>query len=275
METKNKNYSTISELQNYLDESKLLFDYIIEEIKKPMKPFSDYVKIDSPVFYKVEINPETKRLIEKETTYYDIEVFEEYFEKENFLLGQKFHIIGNNRIYGEVFYKVYSLYFTDKWFLIYKSFQYRQYQYRIFEFENEYYLKNLKFSDITKALCFETGNEILPRLYLHNTTPEEIIGFFNSENEDNFCRTIPKINVREEQAEELYNGIVCMGLPIGLSLRETTKGQVYVNKIHKKILKRLNKISQEKQQKQIEYQFELINKIIAFQNNFYEMDLDN
>ena len=260
METKNINYSTISELQKYLDESKLLFHYIIEEIKKPMEPFSEYVKIVSPIFYKVEIDPE-KRLIEKETSYYDIEVFEEYFEKENFLLGQKFHIIGNNRI-REVFYRVYSLYFTDKWFLIYKSFQYRQYQYRIFEFENEYYLKNLTFSDITKAVCFETGNEILPRLYLHNTTPEEIIGFFNSENEDNFCRTIPKINVREEQAEELYNGIVCMGLPIGLSLRETTKGQVYVNKIHKKILKRLNKISQEKQQKQIEYQFELINKII-------------
>ena len=244
MESKNRNYSTISELQNYLDESKLLFDYIIEEIKKPMKPFS--------VFYKVEIDPETKRLTEKETTYYDIEVFEEYFEKENFLFGQKFHIINNNRLV----YKVYSLYFTDKWFLIYKIFQCGKCQYRIFEFENEYYLKNLTFADIANTVCFETGNEILQRLYLHNTTPEEIIGFFHSENDDNLCRPIPKMKITEEQTEELFNGVICMGLPIGL--KETIKGQIYVNKIHKKILKKLNKISREKQQKQIEQQFELI-----------------
>ncbi|NDB85792.1 MAG: hypothetical protein EB127_24285, partial [Alphaproteobacteria bacterium] len=239
MESKNStnmtiSYSTISELQNYLGESKLLFDYIIEDIKKQ----SDKVEL-RPIFYKVDIDPETKIPVERVSTYYDIEILEEYFEKQEFILGQKFHVVDNSK----VVYKVYSLYFTDKWFLVYKELTEKQYQYRIFEFEHEYYLKNLSFSDVAKAVCLETGSNVLMRLYWYACSPEEVIGFFNSEHEDNLCRTIPKVYTTFDQAEDLYHGVVCMGLPIGL----TFKGKI-ISKIHKKILRRLNKMSQEKQQ---------------------------
>ena len=256
MESKNStnnmtiSYSTIPELQNYLGESKLLFDYIIEDIKKQ----SDQVEL-SPVFYKVEIHPDTGILVEREASrYYDIEVFEEYFEKEDFVLGQKFHVVDNSK----VVYKVYALYFTEKWFLVYKELTEKQYQYKIFEFEHEYYLKNLSFSDVAKAVCSEIGTDLsLRRLYWYACSAEEVIGFFNSEHEDNLCRPIPKVYTTFEQAEALYHGVVCMGLPIGL----TFNGRI-ISKIHKKILRRLSKISQEKQQNQIEEQFKLIRALM-------------
>ena len=155
MESKNSTnmtISTISDLQNYLGESKLLFNYIIEDIKKQS------VQLElTPVFYKVDIDPDTGVLIEREvSSYYDIEVLEEYFEKDDFVLGQKFHVVNNSK----VVYKVYALYFTDKWFLIYKVQTEKQYQYKIFEFEHEYYLKNLSFSDVAKVVCTETGSDL-------------------------------------------------------------------------------------------------------------------